>query len=79
VESAALLRTTLRLQSWLPLARYIRHRHRRRVQQGADDGLELVLGDFGDVGHGTIVSIPLSPERGSIRGSLGLPIQSSAF
>lgn len=51
---AALLRRPLgRLRS--PLAWYIRQGHRRRIQQGADNGLELVLGNFGDIGHGTIV------------------------
>ena len=39
----------------LPLARYIRHRHRRRVQERLDDGFEFVFWDFEALAHGPIV------------------------
>lgn len=39
----------------LLLARHLRRWHRRRVQQDRRDGLGLVLGDFWDFGHETIV------------------------
>jgi len=39
------------------LARYIGHRRWPRVQQGADDGLELFLGDLEGFSHGTIIRL----------------------
>ena len=49
---------------------YIGHRHRRRVQQGADYGFELVLGDFGNFGHGTIVRLQRSRSYTSVTFSI---------
>lgn len=40
----------------LALAGYLSQWFWRAVQQRLDDGLELILGNFGDVGHETIVA-----------------------
>jgi hypothetical protein len=45
----------LRVWSALALAGYLRQRHRRRLQQGLDDGFKFVFWDFKGFGHGTIV------------------------
>jgi len=40
----------------LPLLRYVGHRHGGRVQQAPQNRIKLGFWDFGDVGHGSIVT-----------------------
>lgn len=58
----------------LPLARYIGHRRRGRIQQRADDALEFFLGDFDGFSH-----VPIIRQRGFLLAFSGVWVHNQAW